>query len=182
MLTDLKSRLKGQQLSDPQYDFLLSEEDTGEVVAVHCEATSYDPVKADLRTLAAVRVRGNRILASQHLAVSFWPTEPPEPALDRFLRLIGNRPLVGYYLDFTVGLIERYVQPMIGIPLPNERIEVSSLYYESRLKVPGKNALDLRLGSIVKALDLPERGDDDAYSNALASAMVYLRLKPPERG
>ena len=176
----MKSRPKGQQPSDPDHGFLLSEEDTGEVVAIHCEATSYDADKADLRTLAAVRIRGNRILTSQHLALSFWPTEPPEPALGQFLRLIGNRPLVGYYLDFTVGLIDRLVQPMIGIPLPNERIEVSSLYYESRLKVPGKNALDLRLDSIVRALDLPERGGEDAYSNALASAMVYLRLKPPE--
>jgi DNA polymerase-3 subunit epsilon len=77
MLTDLKSRLKGQQLSDPEYGFLLSEEDTGEVVAIACEATSYDAAKADLRSLAAVRIRGNRILASRHLAVSFWPTEPP---------------------------------------------------------------------------------------------------------
>ncbi len=178
MLTDLKSRLKGQQLSDPEYGFLLSEEDTGEVVAIHCDATSYDPAGAELRALAAVRIRGNRILASQHLAVAFRPAEPPEPALGRFLHLIGNRPLVGYYLDFTVGLVERCVQPMIGIPLPNDRIEVSSLYYESRLKVPGKNALDLRLDSIVKALGLPERGGEDAYSNALASAMVYLRLRP----
>jgi DNA polymerase-3 subunit epsilon len=69
---------------------------------------------------------------------------------------------------------------MIGIPLPNDRIEVSSLYYESRIKVPGKNALDLRLDAIVKALDLPERCGDDAYANALASAMVYLRMQPPE--
>ena len=173
------ARLKGQQLTDPDYGFLLSEDETGEAVAIACEATSYDPDKAELRGLAAVRIRGNRILASQRVAVSFWPTEPPEPALGRFLRLIGNRPLVGYYLDFTVGLIDRLVEPMIGIPLPNERIEVSSLYYESRLKVPGKNALDLRLDSIVRALDLPERGGGDAYSNALASAMVYLRLKPP---
>lgn len=174
------ARLKGQHLTDPDYAFLLSEEDSGEAVAIACEATSYDPATADLRALAAVRIRGNRILASQHLAVSFWPTEPPEPALGRFLRLIGNRPLVGYYLDFTVGLIERHVQPMIGIPLPNDRIEVSSLYYQSRLKVPGKNALDLRLDSIVKALDLPDRAGEDPISNALTSAMVYLRLRALE--
>lgn len=174
------SRLKGPQINDPEYGFLLSEEDTGEAVAIACDATSYDSAKAELRALAAVRIRGNRILASQHLAVSLLPGESAQPALDRFLRLIGNRPLVGYYLDFTVGLIDRHVQPMIGVPLPNDRIEVSSLYYESRLKVPGKNAPDLRLDAIVRALDLPERGGDDAYSNALASAMVYLRMRPPE--
>ena len=174
------ARLRGQQLSAPAYDFLLSGEDSGEAVAVACEATSFDPAKAELRTLAAVRIRGNRILASRHLAVAFRPGEPPEPALDRFLRLIGNRPLVGYYLDFTVDLIDRSVQPMTGTTLPNERIEVSSLYYESRLKVPGKNALNLRLDAILAALDLPERAADDAYANAIAAAMVYLRLKAEE--
>ncbi|HYG89801.1 MAG TPA: DNA polymerase III [Azospirillum sp.] len=179
MLINVKSRLKGQQLSDPGYAFLLSEEDPGEVVAIHVDASSYDAAKADLRAVAAVRVRGNRILASQHLAVSFRPTEPAEPALSKLLHFIGNRPLVGYYLDFTAALLDRYVEPMIGIPLPNERIEVSGLYYESRLKVPGKNALDLRLASIIKVLGLPVLGGKDAYSNALASAMVYLRLRPP---
>ena len=98
------------------------------------------------------------------------------------MRFAGSRPLVGYYLKFAIDLLDRIVRPRIGVQIPNERIEVSSLYYESRLKVPGKNALDLRLDSIVKALDLPERGGDDAYSNALASAMVYLRLKPPTHG
>jgi len=179
MLSDLTSRLMGPRLSDPAYEFLLSGEPTGEVVAIQCEATSFDPAKADLRSVAAVRIRGHRILASQHLALSFWPTEPPEPALSTLLHYIGNRPLVGYYLDFTVGLIDRLVQPMIGIPLPNERIEVSSLYYESRPKVPGKTAVDLKLDSIVRALELPARTGDDAWSNALAAAMVYLRLKPP---
>lgn len=177
MLTNVKSRLKGRQLSDPDYAFLLSEEDTGEVVAIHVDATSYDAANADLRAVVAVRIRGNRILTSQHLAVEFWPTEPAEPALSKLLHYIGNRPLVGFCLDFTVDLLDRYVEPMIGIPLPNERIEVSSLYYESRPKVPGKNALDLRLDSIVNALGLPAAGGKDAYSNALASAMVYLRLR-----
>lgn len=174
------ARFRGQALSDPDYGFLLAGEDSGEQVAIACEATSYDPAKAELRALAAVRIRGNRILASRRLAVSFWPTEPPEPALGQFLRMIGNRPLVGYYLDFTVGLIDRAVQPMIGTTLPNPRIEVSSLYYESRLKVPGKNALDLRLDAILAALDLPERAADDAAANALAAAMVYLRMRPSD--
>jgi len=171
--------LKGHSLTDPDYAFLLSDEDTGERVAIHCEATSYDQSKADLRTVAAVRMRGARILTSQHLVLSFWPTEPAEPAIGRLLHYIGNRPLVGYYLDFTVAMLDRIVQPMIGMPLPNERIEVSSLYYDRKTKIPGKNAVDLRLDSIVRDLDLPVRAGGDAYANALAAAMVCLRLDPP---
>lgn len=182
MLTDLKARLKGQQLSDPEYAFLLSEEPAGEVVAITCEATSFDAAKADLRTVAAVRIRGNRILTSQHVQESFWPTEPAEPGLGRLLHFIGNRPLVGFVIDFSVELLDRYVHPMIGIPLPNPRIEVSSLYYDTKRKVPGKNAVDLRLDSILQALDLPERAGTDAYGTVVSVAMAYLRLTPPPHG
>ena len=166
---------------DPAYAFLLDGHDGGDLVAIHCEATSFDPDKADLRAVAAVRIHGPRILTSQRLIVPFWPTEPPEPAVDALLRFIGNRPLVGYYLDFTLTLLDRLVQPVAGITLPNERIEVSSLYYDRKRRTHGKSVVDLRLDSIVAALGLPPRAGDDAYANALASAMVYLRLKPPVR-
>lgn len=177
MLSDLKARLKGQHLTDPDYAFLLSDEPADEAVVLQCDATSFDAAKADLRTVAAVRVRGNRILTSQHIQESFWPTEPAEPALGRVLHFIGNRPLVGFVVDFSGGLLDRYVQPMIGIPLPNRRIDVSELYYSSRTKVPGKNAVDLRLDSILGALGLPERTSDGAYGTAVAVAMAYVRLR-----
>ncbi|CAO3441617.1 3'-5' exonuclease domain similar to epsilon subunit of DNA polymerase III, PA3232-type [Azospirillum argentinense] len=163
----------------PDRALLLSGEETGERVAIHCEATSFDAATADLRSVAALRIRGGRVLTSQRLILSFWPTEPAEPALSRLLAFIGNRPLVGYYLDFTVGLLDRLVQPMVGMALPNQRIEVSSLYYGRKAKAPGKYAVDLRLDSILRDLDLPPRAGEDAYASALASAMVYLRLEPP---
>lgn len=163
----------------PDRALLLSGEESGERVAIHCEATSFDAATADLRSVAALRIRGSRVLTSQRLILSFWPTEPAEPALSRLLAFIGNRPLVGYYLDFTVGLLDRLVQPMVGMALPNPRIEVSSLYYGRKAKAPGKYAVDLRLDSILRDLDLPPRAGEDAYASALAAAMVYLRLEPP---
>lgn len=177
MLSDLKARLKGQHLIDPEYAFLLSDDVSDECVVIQCEATSFDAAKADLRTVAAVRVRGNRILTSQHIQESFWPTEPAEPALGRVLHFIGNRPLVGFVVGFSGDLLDRYVQPMIGIPLPNRRIDVSELYYSSRTRVPGKSAVDLRLDSILNALGLPERTSPGAYGTAVAVAMAYVRLR-----
>ncbi|MDW7552665.1 MULTISPECIES: DNA polymerase III [Azospirillum] len=170
----------GLHAEHPDRALLLSGEESGERVAIHCEATSFDVATADLRGVAALRIRGSRVLTSQRLILSFWPTEPAEPALSRLLAFIGNRPLVGYYLDFTVGLLDRLVQPMVGMALPNQRIEVSSLYYGRKAKAPGKYAVDLRLDSILRDLDLPPRAGEDAYASALASAMVYLRLEPPQ--
>lgn len=186
MPIDLTARAKGQPLTDPVPDpgpgraAPPAEDGAGERVAIHCEATSYDKATADLRSVAALRIRGPRILASQRLILSFWPTEPAEPGLARLLRFIGNRPLVGYYLDFTVAMIDRLVQPMTGTPLPNATVEVSSLYYARKARIPGKNAVDLRLDSILRDLDLPARAGDDAYAHALAAAMVCLRLESQE--
>lgn len=169
----------GPLAEHPDRALLLSGEETGERVAIHCEATSFDSATADLRCVAALRIRGARILTSQRLVLTFWPTEPAEPALSRLLAFIGNRPLVGYYLDFTVAMLDRLVQPMVGMTLPNQRIEVSSLYYGRKSKALGKYAVDLRLDSILRELDLPPRAGEDAYANALAAAMVYLRMEPP---
>ncbi|MDQ2106272.1 3'-5' exonuclease family protein [Azospirillum isscasi] len=170
----------GPMAEHPDRALLLSGEDTGERVAIHCEATSFDAATADLRSVAALRIRGARILTSQRLVLGFWPTEPAEPALSRLLAFIGNRPLIGYYLDFTVAMLDRLVQPTVGMALPNQRIEVSSLYYGRKSKLPGKYAVDLRLDSILRDLDLPPRVGDDACAGALAAAMVYLRLEPPQ--
>ena len=57
-----------------------------------------------------------------------------EDALAQLLRFIGSRPLVGYYLEFDVAMIERVLRPWLGIGLPNERIEVSALYYDHRFR------------------------------------------------
>ncbi len=49
--------------------------------------------------------------------------------LPELLRFIGARPIVGYYVDFDVAMLDKYVLPFIEARLPNRRIEVSSLYY-----------------------------------------------------
>lgn len=162
----------------PEFAFLAEADTSGEVVALHCEATSFDAARADLRTVAVIRIRGPRILSSGRLVLSFWPTEPPEPALGRLLHHIGSRPLVGYYLDFSVAVLNRAVRPMAGIDLPNRLIEVSSLYYDRKIRTAAKSAIDLRLDAILRDLDLPPRDGDDAACTALAAALVYRTLTP----
>jgi len=153
--------------------------DDGDLVAVQIEASSFDAATAELRAFAAVRIRGHRILTSGMLSVRLTPGEPAGPALDRLLEAIDNRPIVGYFLDFSLGVLDRHLRPLIGTDLPNRRIEVSGLYYDRKARVATKTAVDLRLDSILRELDLPERAGDTAVANALAAAMVYLRLNPP---
>ena len=48
----------------------------------------------------------------------------------RLLDFIGSRPLVGYYLEFDVAMINREIWPMLGVRLPQPKIEVSAMYYD----------------------------------------------------
>ena len=40
-----------------------------------------------------------------------------------FLHFVGGRPLVGYFLEFDVAMIDRNVLRFIGIELPNVKRE-----------------------------------------------------------
>ncbi|WP_298380168.1 DNA polymerase III [Azospirillum sp.] len=142
-----------------------------ERVALHCDATSYDAASAEPLLLAALRVRGNRVLTSGALVLRREEDGFPTDAGERLRRFIGPRPLIGYFLDFSAAMVER----LIGGPLANERIEVSGLYYDRKVRSLSKSAVDLRLDSLIQDLDLPVRADD-ARGTALAAAMAWLRL------
>ncbi|CAO3399100.1 DNA polymerase III [Azospirillum palustre] len=145
--------------------------DRREHVAVHCEATSFDPESAKPLTFAAIRIRGPRILTGSALLLHPGSDTGMAEAGDLLHAFIGGRPLVGYYLDFSIAMAER----LTGRPLPEERTEVSSLYYDRKIRSLSKQAVDLRLDSLVHDLDLPVR-PDGAFGIALTAAMAWLRL------
>lgn len=177
MFADLKRSLRGTpQVSRERFAFLLQPDTSGELVCVHCAATTYDVTKAELRTLAAVKVCGNRVLTSQKLVLTVAPQESPDAAVERFLDFAGARPLVGYYLDFTAGVLDRYVRRLAGFPLSNPQIEVSSLYYDRKVKTAYRGVVDLRLDAVLQDLDLPQRPASTPYNDALAAALIYLKL------
>jgi DNA polymerase-3 subunit epsilon len=145
--------------------------DRRERVAIHCEATSFDPEAATPLAFAAIRIRGPRILTGSALLLHPGSDTGLAEAGDLLHAFIGDRPLVGYYLDFSVAMAER----LTGRSLPDERTEVSSLYYARKIRSMSKQAVDLRLDSMIHDLDLPVR-PDGAFGIALTAAMAWLRL------
>jgi DNA polymerase-3 subunit epsilon len=95
-----------------------------------------------------------------------------------FLSFVGGRPLVGYYVDFDIAMLDKYVLQLIGIELPNERIEVSRLYYERKYgDAPPNTSIDLSFASILRDLDIPPLSQHDAFDDALMTAMMFLQLR-----
>ena len=195
----IKRLLDRARLRDPTYRFLFEPGPPTEVVSFDCETTGLDVRRDDIITIAAVRVRGNCILASERFEAVARPAAPItipamkvhrlreidvvqgeaiEAIIPRFLNFIGGRPLVGYYVDFDVRMVDRYLSAVLGIGLPNRLIEVSKLYFDRKYSdAPAGTRIDLSFAAILRDLDLPELDQHDAFNDALMTAMMYLRLR-----
>lgn len=189
---------QAKQLKDPQYRFLFEPPTRPGVVSIDCETTGLDPKTDDIITLAAIRIVDNNILTSERLYLTLKPSQPiqasaitihrlrncdvaqglpPQQAIATFLAFIGSSPLLGYYLEFDVALINRIIKPWLGIHLPNQQIELSARYHDQKIGLIPQKPLDLRFSTICQALDVPDLGSHDAFNDALMVAMAYLKLQ-----
>lgn len=197
MLERWQRRMAARRLKDPSYRRLF-EETPGEVVSLACDTTSLELAQAELLAIGAVRLRGNRIVTSEALHLLVKPARQPdrrhvsvhglrprdvseglEPtdAVRRLLDFIGGRPLLGYYLDYDVALLDKHVRPLLGVGLPNRRIEISGRYYDYKFKQHPDGRIDLRLATLIDDLGIPALQPRDALDRAINAAMLYLALK-----
>ncbi len=194
------------RLRDPAYAFLFEPEYSAEAVVFDTETTGLSRRHSDIISLAAIRIRGNRLLLSQRLELLVRPSAaiehaavavhglrpmdvadglPAREAVGRFLRFIGTRPLVGYYLEFDIAMINRVIRPWLGVSLPNRAIEVSALYYDrvmrdrSTREALYTGTVDLSFTRILADLDLPALPAHDALNDALMTGLIYLKLTAP---
>ena len=138
-------------LGDERFRFLYDEPPPDEWVSVDCETTGLNPARDEIIAIGAVRIVGNRVLTSERLQLLVKPSKGVsaeaikvhglreqdvaqgldiDEAMHRLLRFVGSRPLVGYYLEFDLALIHRAIFPLLGVRLPQPKVEISALYYE----------------------------------------------------
>lgn len=190
-------------LADNAYAFLFDQDDTGEVVSFDCETSGFDILADDVISIAAIKIRGSTILTSETFRALIRPGAAMEVSaikvhqlreadvkegrtirevMPEFLRFIGSRPLVGYWVSFDVRMINKYLFGMLNINLPNRQIDVSELYYERKYgKAPPGTEIDLRYAKIAEDLDLTMLPQHDAFNDALTAAQMYVILKDMQR-
>lgn len=195
----LKRLFHQATLSDQSYRFMFDPGPEDEFVAIDCETTGLNVRTDDVITIAAIKIRGNRILTSDHFEAIVRPESDMRAeaikihhllqsdvehapliwkTVRSFLRFIGGRPLVGYYLDFDVAMLDKYVLPIVGIELPNKRIEVSRLYYERKYgDAPPNTSIDLSFAAILRDLGIPVLAQHNAFDDALMTAMMFIQLR-----
>ena len=203
-LDALKTRRARQRLQGGEWAFLLDAPPPDEWVALDCETTGLNTRTDEIIAIGAVRIQGRRILTSQRLELLIRPEKavsadsirvhrlreqdvagglPAPEAVRRLLHFIGARPLVGYYLEFDVAMINRVARPLLGMGLPQPQIEVSRLYYDHKFRqLPAYQQhdqadIDLRFATIMADLGLPTRDAHDALNDAVMAALAFIRLR-----
>ncbi|WP_029934657.1 3'-5' exonuclease [Thiomicrospira pelophila] len=201
MLARLHQAWLKRRLKIPDYCFLFEAAEDQDVVCFDCETTGLDTKTDKIISLSAIKIRRNQILSSQSLNLKFKQQHSINPesivihrlrnvdvvvgldeieAIKQFIEFIGSRPLVGYYLEFDMAMVNAIIKPWLGIKLPNKQIEVSELYhkqfYQDWLQ-PEHEVFDLSFNAILDRLDLPKMGQHDAFNDALMTAMIYVKLQ-----
>ena len=193
-----------RQLADPAFAFLLDPPPPQEWVAIDCETTGLNRRADEIIAIGAVRIVGQRILTSERLELLVRPDKGVSAdsvrvhrlrerdvaqglllpdAMRQLLHFIGSRPLVGYYLEFDVAMLNRALRPLLGIGLPQPGIEVSALYYEHKFRqlLPyqqqGNADIDLRFATLMDDLGLPRRDAHDALNDAVMAALAFVKLR-----
>lgn len=198
MLQRLLRARERRQLREPRYACLY-EEHPDEIVSIDCETTSLNVKEAEIISIGAVRLRGNTILTSESFYVVVKPEGmmeatnvtihglrpkdlshgiPVAEGIRQLLDFIGGRPLLGYYLEYDVAMINKFLKPLLGIRLPQKQIEVSRLYYQQQTRHnPYDVHIDLRMASIIKTLNIPDLPRHDALNDAINVGLMYLALQ-----
>lgn len=202
MFEKIKNYFNKKNLKDPEYEYLflpIDDDKNDEYVCFDCETTGLNPKLDEIISIGAVIIKGNKIIHSQkferfcktsraldeesikihHIReCDIQNAKDIDVVIDEFLEFISNRPLVGYYLEFDVAMVNKYIKPKLGIKLPNKQIEVSALYYDMMIKKYPESNIDLRFDTIMRKLELPRLSKHDAINDALMTSMIFLKLKP----
>ena len=191
-------------LGDPDYKFMFDKPPANEWVSLDCETTGLNTRTDEIISIGAVRIVGNRIMTSERLELLVRPERgvsaesvrihrlrerdvaqglPIEEAMKRLMHFIGSRPLVGYYLEFDVAMLNQAIWPILGQGLPQPKLEVSSLYYDYKFRqLPayqqqGNADIDLRFATLMSDLGLPLRDAHDALNDAVMAGLAFIKLR-----
>ncbi len=194
---DFKRKRNLAKLKDESFYFLFNKNESNEYIVFDTETTGLNPKEDEILSIGAVKIKDNKILTSQTFEIYLKNTteissksieihgirpcdlenaKDVDEGIKDFLKFIGSRPLIGYYLEFDVAMINKYITPMLGIKLPNKMIEVSEIYFDKTISLIPQGNIDLRFDTILKKYDIPNMGLHNAVNDAIMTAMIYLKL------
>ena len=197
MFNKIKNLFNKRNLKDNRYLYLFDKPINNEYVCFDCETTGLNPKKDNIISIGAVLIKNNTTTSKKFIKLVKSSTKLQEESIkvhmiremdlenannideviEEFLAFIGNRALVGYYLEFDIAMINKYLKPKLGITLPNKTYEVSAIYHDYKIEKIPQSHIDLRFDTIMEDLDIPFMGKHDSYNDALMTSLIFIKLK-----
>lgn len=198
VLKTIRSATDKWTQKDGEYAHLFEPYEGDEVVALDCEMTDLDPQKAELVSIAAVKIKGTQVLTSDKLDIKLQKPESLTgdsikihrirgvdlrggeilaDALSQLLEFVGNRPIMGYYINYDITVLNRFIRPRFGFSLPNKNIELAHCYLDKVKRANPELQPDLHFEKIAEKLGVPMVGErHSALGDAITTALMYVRL------
>lgn len=170
--------------------------------AIDCEMTGLDPLRDEILSIGALRIRNNRVLLNERFYQVFKPREAISPnevilihglapdevsrasplagGLDALRTFLGDSVLVGFHTEFDLQFLNAALTRHAGTALQNPVLDVRLLYrwwQRSLWKLAkGSGAGDGKLEEIAAELGLPRYPAHNAYYDALTTGLLFLKL------
>lgn len=169
-----------------------------DVISLDCETTGLDPKLDEVISIAAVRIEGRQVktgdafdamidhrerLSEDSIRIHRIRKQDLDEAVDietavmALLEFVGNRPILGYNIQFDLKFLDRYTRPMLGFSLPNHVIDLADVYRKSVVKYRPDAVPHLGFEEILEDLNVPVFGRHTALGDATTVAMAYVKLK-----
>lgn len=171
-----------------------------EIVAVDVETTGLDPEVANVISIGAVPIRGRQVVLSDRFEATIKrdaPTHegsvrihrlramdlahgvPPADALARFREWLGDRPMLGYCVDFDRKVLDRALRVGGLDPLDIVAYDLRRLHMLKRKRHDhdhDRHAL-LDFDAILADAGIPPLARHTAIGDAAATALAFIALR-----
>lgn len=100
--------------------------------------------------------------------------------MDILLSFIGGRTIVGFCTDIDLNFLNTIIKPYLGINLPNNAIDVSTM--EQRFRQKNSKNPDIiiekkHLNTLLNEHKIPRLPSHDALNDAMMTAMLFCHLE-----
>lgn len=168
-----------------------------EWVALDLETTGLDVQRDEILSLAAIPGRGDRIRLRERLDLRLRSDSPHiaeairhhrlrphdleqglalDDALRQLLAMLGNRPLLGWFIDFDAAMLDRACRHRFGFALPNRRIDVRDEYRAWYARRQPYADPDLGFERMAEQLGVPVFARHTALGDALSAAAMHCAM------
>lgn len=202
-----KNARQKSKLLHPEFGDLF-EPVANEWVCLDLEMTGLNPKTDHILSVGAVKIiQQNNTLAidtSEYLSIICRPPTMPttdsiiihglrpidvengldyESMLKALLSFIGGRTIVGFCTEMDVGFLNALIKPYLGVPLPNDRLDVSIMEQKIRQrqnKNPDMIIEKKHLNTLLSEYRIPRLPSHDALNDAMMTAMLFCHLHSPK--